>query len=129
MDTPVIKAILTCDTIIQDTATKKRSIIGIFEKIQAKKFPAVHPWFGVYVKVTNVLGKYKFKLELRDLGKDIVLGFGEIPEFVSDDKLVFHELAFMLGGLRFEHAGKYEFRVLANGDVCENGTKTFIVGE
>lgn len=127
MDKPVVKAILICDNIITEAVTNKKSLIGIFEQINARNFPTTHPLLGIYVKLTNAQGKYKFVLELIDSEADKKIGFSEIPEIEVKDKLSVGELIFMLRGLTFGHAGSYEFRLLANGIVCENGTQRFEV--
>ena len=127
MDKPIVKAMLVCDNIITEGVTNKKSLIGIFEQLYSNNFPAVHYLLGVYVKFTNAQGKYRFRLELIDLETDRPIGFGETPEIECTDKLATGELPFMLGGLKFEHPGRYEFRLLANGALCENGTKTFEV--
>jgi uncharacterized protein YegP (UPF0339 family) len=127
MDAPVVKAMLVCDNIIIEAVTNKESLIGIFEQINTPNFPVIHYLLGVYVKFTNAQGMYRFRLELRELETDKIIGFGETPEIECRDKLASIELPFKLGGLKFEHPGRYEFRLLANNAPCEGGTKTFEV--
>ncbi len=123
---PVAKAMLVCDKVITEAGTGKKSLIGIFENINAYKFPCAHHFLAVYVKLTDANGKYKFRLEMVDLEDNSVIGKGEIPEEIEiNDPLVSRELIFNLAALKFKHPGKYEFRIRANDEVF--GQKTFLV--
>ena len=123
---PIANAVLICDKVITEEGTKKKSLIGIFENIGSGKFPCVHYFLSVYVKLTDALGRYKFSLELTSLETGTVLNKAEIPKEIDmPDPLRTHELVFNMGGLKFPSPGKYEFRVLANGEIF--GQKTFLV--
>ena len=123
---PKAKAMLICDSVITERGTNKKSLIGVFESINALKFPHIHHFLAVYTKITEARGSYKFRLELMDLQKNIILGKGEIPEnIVLDNPLGTHELVFNLGGLKFVHPGEYEFRIFANDKIFEQ--KAFLV--
>jgi len=125
---PVANAVLICDRVITEEGSKKKSLIGIFEKIGATKFPCTHYFMAVYVKLTDALGEYVFRLDLVDLDKDKVINKAEIArKIVIEDPLGTHELVFNLNGLKFDSAGKYEFRVLANSQIF--GQKAFFVEE
>lgn len=124
--TPKTNAMLICDSVIIEAGTNKKSLIGVFENINAFKFPYVHHSLAVYVKLTVAKGSYRFRLELVDLRKDLVIGKTEIPKFIDiDNPLGTHELVFNLGELKFESAGEYEFRIFANDKAF--GQKTFLV--
>lgn len=111
---PVLNAMLICDTIINESNTNKKSLIGVFENIYAHSFPCRHYSLSVYVKFTDAQGKYNFRLELVDLESNQILGKGIIGEQDIADKLASYELVFNLMGLEFKHPGKYEFRIFAN---------------
>ncbi|MFH0771230.1 MAG: hypothetical protein V1933_01250 [Candidatus Omnitrophota bacterium] len=122
---PEIKAMLICDNVITEQGTNKNSLIGIFENINAKRFPCAHPRLGVYINFTDVVGSYNFRLELVDIENDKIIGHVEIPPKQYVDKLGSNNLVFILEGLKFGQPGKYEFRLYANSEICE--TKTFNV--
>jgi hypothetical protein len=125
---PVMNAMLTCDKVITEAGTGKKSLIGIFESINAGSFPCVHSALSVYIKLTNALGQYRFHMNLSDLENDTVIGSGEIPdEVVIRDPLDIHELIFDLRGLKFAHPGRYEFQLFANNEII--GQKAFMVNE
>lgn len=123
---PIANAVLICDKVITEENTKKKSLIGIFEKIGSVKFPCFHHFMAVYVKLTNASGKYIFSLELVDLDNDKVVGKAQINnEIAIIDPLGTHELVFNLNNLKFNYPGKYEFRVMANSQIF--GQKVFLV--
>lgn len=123
---PTLNAMLICDQVIAERRTNKKSLIGIFENINAPKFPFTHSSLSIYIKLTEAKGKYKFRLELVDLEKNEVIGKGETPKPLNfDDSLKTHELVFVMNTLEFKHPGKYEFRVFANNNLFAQ--KTFQV--
>ena len=124
---PSKEAMLICDSIITETQTNKKSLIGIFEEIYAAKVPFRHESLSVYAKFTGALGDYQFKLELVDLRTNEVIGRGTTEILKISDKLRSYELVFNLKGLVFKNAGKYEFQLSANDEVF--GTKTFSIME
>ncbi|MBU0683581.1 MAG: hypothetical protein ABIH85_04605 [Candidatus Omnitrophota bacterium] len=125
---PIVNAMLICDRIITEAGTNKKSLIGIFENISAYKFPCVHHFLAVYIKLTDARGEYKFRLELGDLENDGIIGRAEIPKPIKvENPLAIHDLVFNLAGIKLMHQGKYEFRIFANDEVF--GQKTFLVNQ
>ena len=126
--TPKVNAMLICDYVITEQGTNKKSLIGIFENINVRQFPCVHHSLSVYVKMTEGQGVYRFRLELIDLKDDKTIGGGELPKDIRiSNPLIAHELVFNLKGLRFTHAGDYEFRMFSNDKIFAQ--KTFVVSE
>lgn len=124
---PKANAMLVCDYVITEQGTKKKSLIGIFENIGTGSFPFIHPALSVYIKLTDAMGTFKFRLELVHLRTAKVIGQGEIPTVVTiPSPLLSHELVFNLRGLKFSDPGDYEFRIYANDRIF--GQKTFVVG-
>lgn len=123
---PKANAMLICDYVITERGTNKKSLIGVFENIGAATFPCTHFAMSVYIKLTDAQGNYRFRLELIDLQSDTLIGKSEMPEEVHvPSPLSAHELVFNLRGVRFMHAGEYEFRIFANDKIF--GQKKFIV--
>ncbi len=123
---PKTNAMLICDYVITERGTNKKSLIGVFENIGAVKFPCTHYALSVYIKLTDAQGSYRFRLELIDLKTDTTIGKSEMPEEVRiPNPLLAHELVFNLRGIRFPHAGEYEFRIFGNDNIF--GQKKFIV--
>ena len=115
---------LICDLAIKEEGTGKHSLIGIFENISARQFPARHGRLCVYAKITDAQGDYSIRLELIRLEDFAVVGEGQVSVTV-EDRMAATELVFNLGGLVFERAGRYEFRLRANG--LSVGAKSFNV--
>ena len=113
--TPSLTAMLVCDTTIRDAETGKVSLIGIFERVWAGAFPATHGSMCVYAKIADAEGEYAFRLELVHLGTLQVAGQVGTPPMRIANRLESHELIFRLDNLVLPAAGRYEFRLFANG--------------
>jgi hypothetical protein len=121
--TPVVLSINICDAIIRDETTKKVSLIGIFNTIQAFSFPTVHPLLHLYMALTNGHGKYKGEISLSDNeGKVLICAQGPL-EF--RDPLQVVEINFEWRLLKFEHEGEYIVEVACDGQ--QAGTRKFRV--
>ena len=88
---PSIHAFLVCDTIIIDSLTGKKSIIGAFTHLWAKTFPCQHPQVGVYFSLTDAEGKYSFDIHLVYLDKDQMVGKGSLPPIEIQNRLATHD--------------------------------------
>lgn len=122
---PSIHAFLVCDTIIIDSLTGKKSIIGAFTHLWAKTFPCQHPQVGVYFSLTDAEGQYSFEIQLVYLNKDQVIGKGSLPPIDIHDRLASHDFGVNIPYLVFPGPGKYEFRLFANGNFITQ--KDFLV--
>lgn len=122
---PLLKAILVCDMTISEEGTRKRTLVGLFDRIQCAHFPAAHPAMSVYVQFREIEGVHDFSLELVDLTDNRTLHRAAVPGFHVDGRSRDCELVFNLFSLRFEHPGLYEFRVFVEDLVF--GQKTIEV--
>lgn len=104
---------LICDQAVQDEATGKTSLVGIFETVRAYRFPARHGFLCVYAKLTDARGEYRIRLELVRLEDLRAVGHGELRATFGD-RMVPAELVFQVGDLVFDGQGRYEFRLYAN---------------
>ena len=98
---PALKAMLVCDLFIRDESTRRASLIGIVEQIQAPLFPATLQTLFVYATITDGEGDYRIRL---------------------DDRNSVGELTFNLGGLVIERPGRYDLAFFANDRLV--GTKS-----
>jgi hypothetical protein len=115
---------LICDLAIREEGTGKTSLIGIFERIQTARLPGTHPSLAVYAMVTDAQGDYALRLQLVRLADLMTIGEGRTQVTVADRRAP-TEITFTLGGLVFEQAGPYEFRLYANERFV--GQKSFSV--
>ena len=111
---PSLKAILVCDSVLQEIGTAKKSIIGIFDQILAGSFPCSHPQMGIYFSVIDAEGSYFFRMESVRLSTNEIIAKGEIGPILVKNRFQIVDGAIMLQGLTFPAPGKYEFRLYAN---------------
>lgn len=112
---PVVKAFLVADGVIQDRATGKWSVIGVFDQIYAAAFPCSHPIVAMYVKLTDALGRYQVKVEFRD-ADDVVISTFEGIEFEVTDRTKAVEFGVTTQHLPLKKPGRHEFQLYLNGE-------------
>ena len=114
--TPSVRAILTCDQIIHEAGTNKKSLIGIFEDIHLMKFPATHPRIAVYVNLSDAQGSYVMGLAmLAPDGKEVARV--NTPPVKIDTPLRTCEFALQMQNTPFNEPGTYEFQIFANNEL------------
>ncbi len=82
-----MQAFLVCDCIIEDSLTKKKSLIGIFTHLQALSFPFQHPQLGLYFCMTDAEGTYHFEIDLVYVNTDQLVCRASLPHIVVEDRL------------------------------------------
>ncbi len=122
---PILKAMLLCDQTIVEEGTHKRTLIGLFDRIQSSQYPTVHPAMSVYVQFREIEGIFEFTLELFDLAAGKAMNKALIKDFRVQDKSRDCELVFNLLSVRFDRPGDYEFRIFVNDNIF--GQKHFKV--
>jgi hypothetical protein len=118
---PVVKAFLVADGVIQDRATGKWSVIGIFDQIYAAAFPCFHPIVAIYVKLSDALGRYKVRVEFRD-ADDAVASVFEGIEFEVGDRTKSVEFGVTTQHLPLKRPGRYQFQLFLNGEYAAAAT-------
>ena len=122
---PILKAMLLCDQTIVEEGSKKRSLIGLFDRVKSSKFPTVHGSMSVYVQFREIEGVFDFMLELFDLAEDKTLHKATVKSFKVQDKSRDCELVFNMLSVRFDRPGDYEFRIYVDDQIF--GQKSFQV--
>ena len=122
---PILKAMLLCDSTIVEEGTRKRSLLGLFDRIKAAQFPTSHASMSVYVQFREIQGSFDFSLELFDISAGKTLNKALIKNYNVADMSRDCELVFNLLSVRFDHAGEYEFRIYVNDLIF--GQKSFHV--
>ena len=107
-------ALILCDTIIEDKATGKKSLIGLFSQINAPSLPCVHQSMSILVSVTGGQGTYPCRIvcEHPDLDRP-VFAFDCTIKFENPFQVV--DMVFQMKSVRFRLPGKYELKVLIDG--------------
>lgn len=112
---PVVKSFLLADTVLQDRATGKWSVVGIFDQIHATSFPCLHSSISLYIKLADVLGRYKVRIDFRD-GSDARVSTFEGIDLEVKDRGQHVEFAVNARGLRLEGPGQFLFQLYMNDE-------------
>jgi hypothetical protein len=113
---PQVLAMILCDQVITDVETNKKSLIGIFDQIEAMTLPCVVHALHVYLSLTDGHGTLSIAIACvtPDEGEEFFRGEAEV-EF--DDPLQVVELHFIFPNARFPHSGEYRFQLSADGQI------------
>ncbi len=112
---PKCLAMLLCDYVILDAETKNKSLIGIFNTINASKFPVRHDRMHIFISLTNGHGDYAAGLKLRNSrGEEVLSLDGKVS---MKDPLAVAEINFKLRGLVVPEPGRYFVEFLCDGEV------------
>lgn len=114
---PMVLAMILCDAIHQDPATKKSTLLGTFSTINAIKFPAVHRQLAVHAALTNGHGKTQIRLTLigPNESKPAIFSREGTIEFI-DPRMV-AELNFGLANVTFPEPGEYRLQLFGNDEL------------
>ena len=109
---PVLVAMLVCDVAVAEPTTGKKTLVGIFDRIRAAKFPTQHP-MSLYLKLTNAEGYYKTEIKFRQLKTGSVLA-GASGELQAIDRLASVDMCIPFPPLLIPESGRYDFQLWAN---------------
>lgn len=101
-------AMIICDTVIHDRKTGKKSLINMFDNINATKVPCIHNRLNVYVSLTE--GHNDYNGMLRCIYEDENKTVGELRGpivFKTPHQIV--EFNFEIAGLSIPKHGNYRF--------------------
>lgn len=112
---PKCKAILLCDQTIVEAVTGKISIIGIFDSWNFPQFPHPTRPFMAFLQLTDGIGKYAVSVDVHDLEADQIIAQARIAEVVFPQRRIKVNLMIPVPPLPLQHAGSYDFVVLADG--------------
>lgn len=114
---PNILSLIVCDQIITDRMTGKQSLIGMFSRVHASRFPTSHPQLSVFVALTDGHGKSELMIRIVDTNDErppIVEGKGTVdfknPRAIANLALQFH-------GLTFPEPGEYRVQIWSEGEL------------
>jgi hypothetical protein len=112
---PSVQAFLVCDSVIEDSLTKKKCLIGIFTHLQAVAFPFHHQQLGLYFCVTDAEGIYQFEIDLVYLNTEQLVCRATLPNISIGDRLQISDFGINIPSLLFPAPGRYEFRLRMEG--------------
>ncbi len=117
--TPVLTAFLVCDQIVEDAATGKKTIVGVFNRIASSNFPTQYAPVSLYVKLIDCEGDYDFRIEFVQVSSQELL----VECNGTANSKTRHEYAeFVLPcpPLPLPSPGEYEFRLWMNSSFLGN---------
>jgi uncharacterized protein DUF6941 len=111
---PSVLAILLCDWIIVEQGTEKKTLVGLFNNLNASAFPTGQR-VGFYARLTDLEGDYRFQIRIVRLVEESeeVMGGAEAP-FRADDRLAILEMAVNLPFVPLVAPGSYEFQLFSD---------------
>ena len=112
---PSVQAFLVCDCVIEDSLTKKKSLIGLFTHLQSVTFPFQHHQLGLYFCITDAEGTYRVEVDLMFVNTDQLVCRASLPDIVIGDRLQISDFGINIPALLFPAPGRYEFRLRMNG--------------
>ena len=111
--TPFLVAALICDVAVAEPHTQKKSLIGIFDRINVGDFPTQRA-MSLYLKMTDAEGYYPIEIEYVYVNTGEVLGKVE-GKMEAKDRTISTDLFIQFPPLPINREGRYEFRVKASG--------------
>jgi hypothetical protein len=121
---PIVLAINICDEIIRDEISRKISLIGLFNRIDATSFPVSHRSMHVYVSLTDGHKIYEGELRfVNDKDESAIFTLKSRVPFKDPRQTV--ELNFEVRNLQFHEPGNYSVRFYCDGKLA--GERRFIV--
>lgn len=122
---PAVLGLLVCDTVIEDSLSKKRSLIGLFDTIWTQTLPARQNFY-VVMPITNVLGSIDLVLKIETEGAPVA--FEMSGTLTSDDRNKVHDIVFDLRGTEFTKEAIYWVKVyLQDAEVCRRPLSIVVV--
>jgi hypothetical protein len=112
---PSVQAFLVCDQVIEDSVTKKKSLIGLFTHLQGVSFPFQHSHMGLYFCLTDAEGIYRFDIDLIYLNNEQLVCRATLPNITIVDRLQISDFGINIPSLAFPSPGRYEFRLRMEG--------------
>jgi len=114
---PMVLAMVLCDAIYQDPATKKCTLLGTFSTINAKTFPAVHRQLAVHLALTGGHGKARVRLTLLGVEESQEPLFSREGVIEFKDPRMVAEVNFAIANLSFPKPGEYRLQVHGNDEL------------
>ncbi len=106
---------ILCDDVRREH-NGKFILIGLFETIGARKFPAVHPTLYVMNCWISGLGTFRQRTRIID-NNGKVLAEDKETTFLLKDLKSKHRIIARFNNLKFEIPGEYSAEVLLNGEL------------
>lgn len=113
---PEVLAMILCDLVITDVETNKKSLIGLFDRVETTALPCVVHELHLYLSLTDGHGDLAVTIACApaDGGEELFRGQAEV---VFSSPLQVVELQFVFPHAQFPRPGEYRFQFLADGQL------------
>ena len=109
---PFLVAALVCDSASSDPSTGKKNLIGIFDRINVRKFPAKRA-MSLYLKVIDAEGDYDTEVRYVQTGSGKILAKAQ-GKLHSTNRSETVDLLIEFPPLPIPAEDRYEFQLWAN---------------
>lgn len=110
---PTLLAFIICDTVIHDAATQKKTLVGVFDRVQSASAPLRINSLGLYAKMVEGSGQYTMRVRMVNLKDESpVMEVSANTNWIDPDRPL--ELGLNLLGIQVPAFGTYEFQLFAN---------------
>ncbi len=110
---PTLLAFIVCDTVIHDAGTQKKTLVGIFDRVQSPTAPFAINSVGLYAKMVEGSGPYTIRVRMVNLKDE-----SPVMEISTNANWNAPEMPLELGmnllGIPLKEFGTYEFQLFAN---------------
>lgn len=109
---------MLCDSVARDAISGRATVVGVFQTVELKPFPATTEPFSIWLQLTDGHGRVAMKLVIErvppdDLECETILRIPFSLKFDNPNLVQEHE-AVLRDGLGLEHEGHYRVRLTAN---------------
>ena len=110
---PLLVAAVICDTAVEDPNTRKKTLVGIFDRVYVREFPT-RRHLSLYLKITDAVGLYNLQVKFVDVnsGEMLVEVAGELE---AADRLASSDFFISMANLKIPSEGRFEFQIWFNG--------------
>lgn len=113
---PVGLALILCDNVYFESGGKK-ALVGLFNQILARKFPALHPRLCVFVSMTEVLPGTQCSLDIVHGETDQAVFQMDAPLSKEAAPTAIWDMLFTIENIPFPEPGPYFVRFFGNGRI------------
>jgi hypothetical protein len=122
---PIPMAFLICDQVITDETSKKKTLVGVFDHIMVKQFPARHGPVSLYARLFDSEGTHECKVEYLRMDTQEILGNATGQIQVNSRNKSF-EFALNLPAIEIPEPGEYEFQLFLDNRLIHRARLTAI---
>ncbi len=109
-------ALVVCDNVYQESGGKT-ALVGLFNTLRARSFPATHGRLSVYASVTDIRPNSLVKLDIAHSETDQVIFSVEGPPPSGTEPTTICDFTFEINNVTFPEPGRYYIRFYGNGQI------------